>query len=46
MERGGDEKVTAIYKRYAGDPLREVTDAANAEARKAAILGMRSSPMP
>ena len=46
VERGADGKVTAVYKRYAGDPLREVTDAANAEARKAAILGMRVSVMP
>lgn len=46
MERGADGKVAAVYKRYAGDPLREVTDAANAETRKAAILGMRASVMP
>jgi hypothetical protein len=46
VERGADGKATAVYKRYAGDPLREVTDAANAEARKAAILGMRVSVMP
>jgi hypothetical protein len=46
MERGADGKIGAVYKRYAGDPLREVTDAANAEMRKAAILGMRASVMP
>jgi hypothetical protein len=51
MERGGDGKATAIYKRYAGDPLGQlrevlVTDAGGAEARKAAILGMRASVMP
>ena len=46
MERGADGKVTAHYTRYAGDPLREVTDAAVAEARKTAILGMRPSGMP
>jgi hypothetical protein len=46
MERGGDGKVTAIYRRYAGNPLREVMDAATAETRKTAILKMRYSPMP
>jgi hypothetical protein len=46
VARGADGKVTAIYKRYAGDPLREVTDAAVADTRKAAILGMRGSLMP
>ena len=46
VERGADGKAVAIYRRYAGDPLREVTDAANAEMRKAAILGMRYSVMP
>jgi hypothetical protein len=44
--RGADGKPTAVYKRYAGEPLREVTDAANAEARKAVLLGMRASVMP
>jgi hypothetical protein len=46
VTRAADGKMAALYKRYAGDPLREVTDAANADARKAAILGMRASEMP
>jgi hypothetical protein len=46
MVHGVDGKPTAVYKRYAGEPLREVTDAANAEARKAVLLGMRASVMP
>jgi hypothetical protein len=46
VARGADGRATAIYKRYAGDPLREVTDASTADARKTAILGMRPSVMP
>ena len=46
IARGADGKIAAVYKQYAGEPLREVTDAANADARKAYILGMRASEMP
>jgi hypothetical protein len=46
VERGADGKPAAVYRRYAGDPLHEVTDAATAETRKAVLLGMRYSPMP
>jgi hypothetical protein len=46
VERGADGKIAATYKQYVGDPLRESTDAASAEARKAIILGMRPSVMP
>jgi len=46
VARGADGKLVAGYKRYAGDPVREVTDAAAAEVRKARILGMRFAGMP
>jgi hypothetical protein len=41
---GADGRAT--YTRYAGSPLREVTDNATAEARKAAILAMEPAAMP
>jgi hypothetical protein len=44
--RGADGKIATVYRRYAGEPLREVTDAASADARKAVLLGMRYSVMP
>lgn len=43
---GPDGPPTATYVRYAGNPLREATDAATAEARKAAILAMEPAAMP
>ena len=46
MEATADGKVTATYKRYAGNPLRDVTDNSSAESRKAAIVAMRYAPMP
>jgi hypothetical protein len=46
VERGGDGKIKATYKRYTGDPLRETTDAASADVRRTAILAMRASGMP
>ena len=46
MVRGADGKLAAVYSRFAGEPLREVTDAASADARKAVLLEMRYSVMP
>jgi hypothetical protein len=46
VARGADGKLAAIYRRYAGNPLREVTNAADADARRAVLLGMRASLMP
>jgi hypothetical protein len=46
VERGVDGKLAAVYRRCAGDPMREITDASDAEARKAAILRMQPSVMP
>jgi len=46
VTRGGDGKIAATYRRYAGNPLREVADTAHADSRKAAILGTQASVMP
>lgn len=46
IARGADGKVAAVYKRFAWEPLREITGAPDADARKAYILGMRPSVMP
>ena len=46
IARGADGKLATSYKRYAGEPVREVTDAASAEQRKARILAMRAAVMP
>ena len=45
-DRDSAGKIVATYKRYTGDPLREVTGSTNADARKAIILAMQPSPMP
>ena len=44
--KGADGQTTATYRRFVGDPVHEVTGAADAETRKAAILGMRNAEMP
>jgi hypothetical protein len=44
--RGADGKLAAVYRRYAGEPLREVRGTADADARKLVLLGMRWSVMP
>jgi hypothetical protein len=46
VARGADGKLAASYKRYAGEPAREVTDAATPEVLKTRILGMRAAAMP
>jgi|SRR5579859_2408702 len=46
VARGADGKLAARYKRYAGEPAREVTDSAAAEGRKTRILGLRAAVMP
>jgi hypothetical protein len=43
---GPDGHPVAAYMRYAGSPLREVTDNATVEARKAVILAMEPAAMP
>jgi hypothetical protein len=45
VERGVDGKLVAGYKRFAGEPAREVSDA-SAEQRKERILGLRAAEMP
>jgi hypothetical protein len=44
--RGADGKVAASYKRYAGNPMHDVTDNSVAGAREAVIVGMRAAEMP
>jgi hypothetical protein len=46
VKNGADGKPTAEYRRYEGNPAHEVNGAANAESRKAYMLGMTASPMP
>jgi hypothetical protein len=46
VERGADGKSSGVYRRYTGDPMREVVNSSGVEARKSAILGMRASVMP
>ena len=43
--KGADGQTAATYRRFEGDPVREVTGT-DAEARKAAILAMRNAEMP
>jgi hypothetical protein len=45
VARGTDGKLMSSYKRYVGDPAREVVDA-GVEERKAKILAMRAEEMP
>lgn len=46
VKQGADGKPTAEYRRYEGNPAHEVSGAANAESRKAYMLGMTASQMP
>ena len=46
VARGADGKMQAEYHRYVGNPLREVANPGDAEARKAYVLGMGASEMP
>lgn len=46
VDRDSAGKIAATYKRYTGNPLREVTGSNNADARKTIILAMQPSPMP